>query len=118
MTVEKPWGHEIRWAANEKYIGKILFIKKGHRLSKQYHEQKDEAIYVLDGSLMLELGPTVEEIGITESVKFTLTKGQAQRIRPGVVHRFCALTEDVTLIEVSTPEMEDVVRLEDDYSRK
>ncbi len=109
MKVEKPWGHEIRWAVNEKYIGKILHIKEGHRLSKQYHKVKDETVYVLEGKLYAFMGPKDIEIQIPE--------GHAYRIKPGEIHRFCAVIGDVTLVEVSTPEIEDVVRLEDDYSR-
>ena len=116
MKVDKPWGHEIRWAINEKYLGKLLFIKQGNRLSKQYHEVKDETIYVLEGSLLLELGPhmSVQE---QEAVKETVSEGESRRIHPGVIHRFCAEKGDVVLIEVSTPEIDDVVRLQDDYAR-
>ena len=116
MKVDKPWGHEIRWAINEKYLGKLLFIKRGNRLSKQYHEVKDETIYVLEGSLLLELGPhmSVQE---QESVKEVVSEGESRRIHPGVIHRFCAEKGDVVLIEVSTPEIDDVVRLQDDYAR-
>ena len=116
MKVDKPWGHEIRWAINEKYLGKLLFIKQGNRLSKQYHEVKDETIYVLEGSLLLELGPhmSVQE---QEAVKEIVSEGESRRIHPGVIHRFCAEKGDVVLIEVSTPEIDDVVRLQDDYAR-
>tara|TARA_R110002020_G_scaffold243944_1_gene457525 strand:- start:779 stop:1117 length:339 start_codon:yes stop_codon:yes gene_type:complete len=109
--VEKPWGHEIRWAITDKYLGKILRIEPGQRLSRQYHEVKDESIYVLEGTLILELhkGPHLEKI--------ILKHGATWRIRPHVVHRFCAPSEGCTLIEVSTPEIDDVVRLEDDYDR-
>jgi len=110
VKVEKPWGHEIRWAINEKYLGKILHINKGHRLSKQYHEVKDETIYVLSGKLQIILGPKDIEIQIPE--------GHAYRIKPKEIHRFCAPYSDVELIEVSTPEIDDVVRLEDDYQRE
>jgi len=113
-TVMKPWGHEIRFAQNEKYLGKILYIAKGKRLSRQYHQQKDETIMVYHGTLILELG-----IPGTESFETkTLVYGERFRILPGVVHRFCAPESvPVTLIEVSTPEIDDVVRLEDDYKR-
>ena len=110
--VDKPWGHEERWAITEKYLGKILFIKRGHKLSLQYHEQKDETIYVLFGRLLLHVGDKDNQ-EITE-----LTMGESYRISPGVVHRFEAQENmDVSLIEVSTPEIDDVVRLEDDYNR-
>ena len=110
--VEKPWGHEIRWAITEKYLGKILRIEPGHRLSRQYHEEKDESIYVLDGVLVMEIGQA------EEMQRIILSRGASWRIEPGTVHRFCAPSDGCTLIEVSTPEIDDVVRLEDDYSRK
>jgi mannose-6-phosphate isomerase-like protein (cupin superfamily) len=107
--VIKPWGKEIRWAINEKYLGKILHINAGSRLSLQYHEQKDETIYVLEGNLVVK--------GSDEQVQI-LGAGESLRIKPLTVHRFCAPnTHDVTLVEVSTPEIDDVVRLEDDYGR-
>ena len=110
--VDKPWGHEDRWAITEKYLGKILYVKRGHKLSLQYHEQKDETVYVLGGRLLLHIGDK-EKQEIKE-----LRMGQSYRITPGVVHRFEAPPDvDVTLIEVSTPEIDDVVRLEDDYNR-
>ncbi len=113
-TVSKPWGHEIRFAENDKYLGKILYIAKGHKLSRQYHEQKDETIMVYHGVLTLELG-----MPNTKSFKTkTLYYGDRFRILPGTIHRFCAPHDrSVTLIEVSTPEINDVVRLEDDYKR-
>ena len=108
MKVEKPWGHEIRWAITEKYLGKILHIDAGHQLSLQYHEVKDESIYVLEGTLLVK---DKERVRILEV-------GESMRIQPGTIHRFCApkLTH-VKLIEVSTPEIDDVIRLEDDYGR-
>jgi mannose-6-phosphate isomerase len=115
--VEKPWGHEDRWAITDRYLGKLLYIKKGHRLSKQYHEEKDETIYVLSGSLLLEMGPHYSKNEDTPGIKVVLREGEAQRIEPGIVHRYCADKEDVVLIEVSTAEINDVVRIEDDYSR-
>ena len=113
-TVSKPWGHEIRFAQNEKYLGKILYIAKGKRLSRQYHQQKDETIMVYHGTLILELGmPGTKSFEVK-----TLRYGDRFRVLPGVVHRFCAPENGpVTLIEVSTPEIDDVVRLEDDYKR-
>ena len=108
MKVEKPWGHEIRWAINDKYLGKILYIKAGNRLSLQYHEQKDETIYVLSGEAVVHLDDKIH----------LLSKGESLRIQPGMIHRFCAPEDsDVELIEVSTPEIDDVVRVEDDYGR-
>ena len=111
MKVDKPWGHEIRWAVNEKYLGKILYIKRGAQLSRQYHEVKDETIHVLNGVLIIELGQDPIETKI-------LKEGESYRIKPTVIHRFRSPPDSyVKLIEVSTPEIEDVVRLEDDYGR-
>ena len=110
--VDKPWGHEIRWALNEKYIGKILRIEPGQKLSRQYHAQKDETIYVLEGKLVLELGAG------NDIIKLILHEGATRRILPGQIHRFAAPSEGCTLIEVSTPEIDDVIRLEDMYGRK
>ena len=108
MKVEKPWGHEIRWAITEKYLGKILHINAGQQLSLQYHEIKDESIYVLEGTLIVKDGERA----------VILEEGDAMRIKPGTVHRFCAPNgTHVKLIEVSTPDIDDVVRLEDDYGR-
>jgi len=117
MRVKKPWGYEDRWAITDKYLGKILYIKPGHRLSLQYHEQKDETIYVLEGSLLLELGPLHNSIDGETGIKRVMKKGESQRIQPGLIHRYCAGKEAVVLIEVSTPEIEDVVRIHDDYKR-
>ena len=113
-TVQKPWGHEIRFAENDKYLGKILYIAKGHRLSRQYHEIKDETIMVYEGTLTLELGLPDSKSFETKQLHY----GDRYRILPGVIHRFCAGDDGpVVLIEVSTPEINDVVRLEDDYKR-
>ncbi len=113
-TTTKPWGYEIRFAQNEKYLGKILHIAKGHRLSRQYHELKDETIMVYEGTLIMELGTP----GTKDFKTRKLHYGDRYRVLPGTVHRFCAPERtSVTLIEVSTPEIDDVVRLEDDYKR-
>ena len=109
-TVPKPWGHELIFAENEKYAGKILHLEPGQALSLQYHERKDETIYVLSGEVLLE----VEENGtMTHRV---LAPGAAYRIAPGTRHRMRAQTP-TDLAEVSSPELDDVVRLEDDYGR-
>ena len=108
QTVLKPWGYEKIFAHTEKYAGKILHINPGHRLSKQYHETKEESIFVLKGILYY-----YDENG-------TITRhhsGDTLHITPGQVHRFGANEMNVELIEVSTPELHDVVRLEDDYCR-
>ena len=109
--VPKPWGHELVFAENERYAGKILHIEPGHRLSLQYHERKDETLYVLSGEVYV----LVEVEG---AMRGDPSSGRARRvrIRPGVRHRMRA--EAVCeLVEVSTPELDDVVRLEDAYGR-
>jgi len=111
--VQKPWGYENRWAITDKYLGKVLHIDPGHKLSRQYHEQKDETIFVLEGTLVLELGrPDTDDYS-----KVILKPGTTWHIKPGTVHRFAAPAEGCKLIEVSSPEINDVVRLEDDYDR-
>ncbi len=113
-TTVKPWGHEIRFAINEKYIGKILYIAKGHKLSRQYHERKDETIFVQEGTLLLEIGDPNDQNFKTISLGY----GHRYRIFPGTIHRFCAPHDSgVVLVEVSTPELNDVIRLHDDYGR-
>ena len=109
--VEKPWGHEEIWAETGRYVGKILFIKEGHRLSLQHHMVKDETIRVGAGVLALELENDSGEIETLE-----LKAGECAHIRPGHKHRMRAVT-DVEVIEVSTPELDDVVRHSDDYGR-
>ena len=106
--VEKPWGYELHWAQTDKYVGKLLFIKAGHRLSKQYHEIKEETVFVLRGILY-----NYDEND--EITKFY--SGATFHVKPGQVHRFGANEMNVELIEVSTPELDDVVRVEDDYDR-
>jgi len=109
-TVPKPWGRELIFAENERYAGKILHIEAGHSLSLQYHERKDETIFVLEGELIL----TIEEDGaLRERI---LRAGEAQRIRPGMRHRMRA-DHPCRILEVSSPELDDVVRLEDAYGR-
>ena len=113
--VDKPWGYERIWEHTDKYIAKYIFIEKGHQLSRQYHENKEKTIYVLKGPLILELGPDNEN---DEILALGLLEGEAYRVRPEAVHRFCASSEfDVEVIEVSTPELSDIIRLEDDYGR-
>ena len=109
--VDKPWGYELRFVRAERFAGKVLFIKAGSQLSLQYHEHKDEAFLVQEGQLELVLGQ-----GADQRVE-SLGASDAWRVTPGTVHRFRAVT-DCLLFEVSTPELEDVVRLEDDYGRK
>jgi mannose-6-phosphate isomerase len=111
--VEKPWGHELIWAKTERYAGKMLFVKAGHSLSLQFHKVKDEAWYVLSGRVKLELGAMGERMLNSEVVG----PGAAFHVAPGTVHRVTAV-EDTTILEVSTPQLDDVVRLEDLYGRE
>ena len=109
--IEKPWGYELIWAESEQYVGKLLFVRSGQALSLQYHEVKDESWLVQEGRASLELG----EVGGTLST-LEIGPGDAFRYRPGTVHRVTAL-EDTLILEVSTPHLDDVVRLEDRYGR-
>jgi mannose-6-phosphate isomerase-like protein (cupin superfamily) len=110
--VDKPWGHELIWAWTDRYVGKLLVIETGRRLSFQYHEQKDEWIQILSGRLRLTLE---NDDGVLEDRD--LGPGEGTRVPIGRRHRFEAL-ETCTVIEVSTPELEDVVRLDDDFGRE
>lgn len=112
----KPWGYEVIWAHTDKYVGKILSIKQGHKLSLQYHEEKEETIMVVSGTLRLHYGDLLEDGSYTIETK-EMTVYDRHHVKPGDVHRFEAIT-DCTLIEVSTPELDDVVRLVDDYGRE
>lgn len=111
--VEKPWGHEIWWARTERYVGKLLHVKKGESLSLQYHRVKDETILVQTGRLLFETLP-VGEKGPLRQVE--MHPGDVFHIVPGTLHRMTGL-EDCDIVEVSTPELDDVVRLEDRYGR-
>ena len=111
--VEKPWGHELIWSKTDSYAGKILFVKAGESLSLQFHNLKDEAWYVLSGRAELELGAPGERMLNSEVV----AEGAAFHFPPGTVHRLTAV-EDTTILEVSTPQLDDVVRLEDRYGRE
>ena len=111
--VEKPWGFELIWAETDAYVGKVLFIKAGESLSLQFHREKDESWLVQSGRAKLELGSAGDAI-LNEEV---IGAGATFRFRPGTVHRVTAL-EDTTIVEVSTPHLEDVVRLEDRYGRE
>jgi mannose-6-phosphate isomerase-like protein (cupin superfamily) len=108
--VAKPWGHELIFAENDRYAGKILHLEPGHCLSLQYHERKDETLFVLSGevTLLLDVDGSLKEI--------RMASGDVQRIRPGIRHRLSA-EQPADLIEVSSPELDDVVRLEDRYGR-
>lgn len=110
-TVHKPWGHELIWAETPRYVGKILHIKQGEQLSLQYHRQKDETIMVLSGRLRFEHAEDGEPLSAVE-----LKPLEPIHIHPGLRHRMVAIT-DAQIVEVSTPELDDVVRLEDRYGR-
>ena len=109
--VEKPWGYELRWAITDRYAGKILHVNKGEALSLQYHEKKDEYQYVIKGAVDIELGGADGAL-TTRRMKV----GDTLHITPGTRHRLTAV-EDTDIFEVSTPEIDDVVRLEDRYGR-
>jgi quercetin dioxygenase-like cupin family protein len=108
--VEKPWGYEIIWARTDKYVGKTLHIKAGHQLSLQFHRVKDETIHVQSGRMRFR----VEEDG--QMVERVLNPGDSYHIIPNTKHRMIAET-DCDILEASTPELDDVVRLEDSYGR-
>lgn len=108
--IEKPWGYELVWAETDRYVGKLLHIRAGEKLSRQYHERKEETFFVRSGEMDLEIGrPPHHE---TQRMR----PNDAYHCQPKVVHRMIAIT-DVDVIEVSTPDLDDVVRLEDDYGR-
>lgn len=109
--VEKPWGHELWFALTDRYAGKLLHVRAGQRLSVQFHQAKDETSYLLSGRLLLHRGPSADALATTE-----LTAGATWRNEPREVHTIEAL-EDAVVVEVSTPELDDVVRLADDYGR-
>jgi mannose-6-phosphate isomerase-like protein (cupin superfamily) len=110
--VDKPWGWELVWAETDRYVGKLLFVRAGESLSLQYHEVKDESWLVREGRARLELG---EVGGTLETIE--IGPGEAFHYRPRTVHRVTAI-EDTLILEVSTPHLDDVVRLEDSYGRE
>ena len=110
--VEKPWGYELIWAHTERYVGKLLHVKQGHKLSLQYHNQKDETIYLHSGRLLFEIAEQGRDLEKRE-----MHPGDRVHITPRTVHRMTAI-EDSDIFEVSTPELDDVVRLEDRYGRE
>ena len=109
--VDKPWGYELRWAITDRYAGKVLHVNKGEALSLQFHERKDEHQYVIRGAVDVELGVEGGEL-TTRRMK----AGDTLHITPGTRHRITAV-EDTDIVEISTPELDDVVRLEDRYGR-
>ena len=113
QRVDKPWGYELIWALTDVYCGKLLVVNAGQSLSMQFHREKDESWYVLEGRAEIEMAAAGERLSASEVV----TPGAAFRITPGTVHRVKALA-DTTILEVSTPQLDDVVRLEDLYGRE
>ena len=111
--VPKPWGHETIWAHTERYVGKILHINAGHELSVQYHNRKDETIYLLWGEIVYRVQREGDDI--LDDVQLQL--GESFRITPGTIHQMIAVT-DCDVLEVSTPEVDDIVRLSDKYGRE
>ena len=107
--IEKPWGFEIIWAKTEDYVGKLLHINAGHRLSKQYHQIKEETVYVVKGILY-----NYDK----DDIPIRILPGQSFHVKPYQIHRFGAVESNVEIIEVSTPHLGDVVRLSDDYNRE
>jgi mannose-6-phosphate isomerase-like protein (cupin superfamily) len=108
--VEKPWGYELHWALTDRYVGKVLHVQAGHALSLQYHRQKDETILLWSGRILMEIQEG-EALSARE-----MQPGDRLHITPGTIHRMTAI-EDSDIFEVSTPELDDVVRLEDRYGR-
>jgi mannose-6-phosphate isomerase-like protein (cupin superfamily) len=111
--VPKPWGHEIIWAHTDRYVGKILHINAGQALSVQYHNRKDETVYLLSGEMIY----WVKLDGSEELQDMKLKVGEAFRITPGTIHYMEAVT-DCDVLEASTPDLDDVVRLSDRYGRQ
>ena len=110
--VDKPWGYELIWAENPLYVGKILKIMASKRLSLQYHRIKDETIRVQQGTLRLEVGSNKENLA-----EIMMQPGDCYRIEPGTLHRMSAVT-DCEVVEVSTSDLDDVIRVQDDFGRK
>jgi mannose-6-phosphate isomerase len=111
QRVDKPWGHEVWWAQTDHYAGKLLVVTAGHKLSIQLHNEKDETSYLLSGRMLLWQGPSADEL-----TEWTIEPGMCWRNEPGVVHSIEAI-EDSTVLEVSTPQLDDIVRLGDRYGR-
>lgn len=110
--VPKPWGHEIIWAHTDQYVGKVLHIRAGHSLSVQYHNKKDETIYLLSGKMIYRVKNAAGELADAH-----LMAGDSFRNEPGTVHQMEAVT-DCQVLEASTPHLDDVVRLSDKYGRE
>lgn len=112
VKVPKPWGHETIWAQSDRYVGKILHINAGQELSVQYHNKKDETVYLLSGEISYRV-----QSGNKALDDVRLKVGESFRITPGTIHQMVAVT-DCDVLEVSTPELDDVVRLSDKYGRE
>ncbi len=110
VRVEKPWGYELHWARTDRYVGKVIHVNRGHALSLQYHNRKDETIHLWSGRLLFE----IEVDG--QLVSREMQPGESVHITPKTVHRMTAI-EDSDILEASTPELDDVVRIEDRYGR-
>ena len=110
LRVDKPWGYELVWAQTDRYVGKIIHVNAGHALSLQYHRIKTETVYLASGRVVYEIQEG-EELR-----QLDLNPGDRLHIPAGTVHRVTAV-EDADIFEVSTPELDDVVRLEDRYGR-
>jgi len=115
--IPKPWGEEILFAHTGHYAGKVLKVRRGESLSLQYHERKDEALYLFSGKIQVTLGAPGDAAGDAPAARRRLGPGEALHLPPGTRHRIEAI-EDAILFEVSTPELDDVVRLEDRYGRE
>jgi mannose-6-phosphate isomerase-like protein (cupin superfamily) len=120
--VDKPWGYELHWAKTGRYVGKLIHVNAGHALSLQYHNQKDETIFLSSGRMLFEIAPTPLHDGEEWTAAHVLTghemkPGESVHVVPRTVHRMTAIT-DCDIFEVSTPELQDVVRLEDRYGRE
>jgi mannose-6-phosphate isomerase len=109
--IEKPWGYELIWAETDAYVGKILHVKAGEALSLQYHEVKDETLFLLSGEMLLRAGPSVGELE-----ELTFQAGDSFRVEPGTIHGMEAIT-DCDVLEASTAQLDDIVRLKDRYGR-
>ena len=109
--IEKPWGYELIWGETDQYVGKLLHVRAGEALSLQYHEVKDETLFLLKGCLLLQAGGSANEL-----IDYRMLEGQSFHMPTGTVQRMIAET-DCDVLEVSTPHLEDVVRLKDRYGR-
>ena len=110
-VIQKPWGREEIWAMTDSYVGKTLFVNKEHKLSLQHHDKKDETIRVISGTLLLQYGKFLDNLST-----LILNPGESFHITPGVIHRMIAIL-DCEIVEVSTIELDDIIRHEDDYGR-